>query len=98
MWAAPGGFPQAATMAKHGLPHVLGEVAPQMPAVSGLDRLRRAGAGAVGVGAGPVTGDHDGAGMLLEPGGQRPRLPILEQVDGPTENAEGNQSQGECSG
>jgi hypothetical protein len=67
--AAPRWFPQAATVAKHRLLDVVGEVVPQVPAVSDLDGLWRAGAGAVGVGAGPVAADHLGAGVGAKPGG-----------------------------
>ena len=76
-------FPQAATVAKHRLLDVLGEVVPQVPAVGDLDGSWRAGAGAVGVGAGPVAADHPGAGMLAKPDRERLCLSVFQQVDGP---------------
>jgi hypothetical protein len=68
---------------EHRLLEVLSEVVPQVPAISDLDGPWRAGAGALGVGAGPVAADHHRAGMVLKPGGERLRLPVLEQVDRP---------------
>jgi len=47
-----------------------------------LDCLRRAGAGAVGVGAGPVPADDLGAGMCLQPFRQRVGFPVPQQVHG----------------
>jgi hypothetical protein len=70
-------------VAKHRLFDTFGEVVPQVPAIGDLLGSWRAGAGAVGVGAGPVTADHPGAGMLAKPGRERLRLPVLQQVDGP---------------
>jgi hypothetical protein len=77
------GSPQAATVREHRPFGTLGEVVPQVPAVGDLLGSWRAGAGAVGVGTGPVAADHPGAGMLLEPGGKRLRLAVFQQVDGP---------------
>jgi hypothetical protein len=70
-------------VAKHRFLDPFGEVVPQMPAISDLDRLGRAAAGAVGVGTGPVAADDLGAGMRLQPGSKRLRLPVLQQVDRP---------------
>jgi hypothetical protein len=52
-----------------------------VPAVRDLAGLRGAGASSVGVGPGPVPGDHLDAGMLPQPGCQCARLPIRQQVD-----------------
>ena len=58
-----GGLGPAAAVAGHGLLHVLGEVVPQMPAVRDLHGVRRAAAGALGVGAGAVAAHHLHPGM-----------------------------------
>jgi len=47
-----------AAVAGYRIVDVFAKVVPQMPAISDLDRLRRAGLGALGVGAGPVPADH----------------------------------------
>jgi hypothetical protein len=52
-----------------------------VPAVRDLAGLRGAGASSVGVGPGPVPGDHLDAGVPPQPGRQRARLPIRQQVD-----------------
>ena len=52
-----------------------------MPAVGDLDRVRRAGPGALGVVAGPVPADHRGAGMGFQPGLEAGGLPVRQQVD-----------------
>ena len=70
-------------MAGDGLGGVLGEVVPQVPAVSDLDRARCAVAGAFGIGAGPVAADHPRARVGREPVGQRPGLAAGQHVDGP---------------
>ena len=70
-------------MAGDGLGGVLGEVVPQVPAVSDLHRVRRALAGAFGISAGPVAADHPRAGVGLEPAGQRAGLPAGQDVDRP---------------
>jgi hypothetical protein len=70
-------------VAKHRLLKMFGEVVPQVPAISHLLGLGRAGAGALGVGTRPITADHPSSGMLIKPGGERLRLPVGEQVDGP---------------
>ncbi len=53
-----------------------------MPAISHLDRARRSGARAVGVGSAPVPADHLGARMDAQPGRERVCFPVREQVDG----------------
>jgi hypothetical protein len=78
-----GGFLQAATVAKHGLLDVFGEVVPQMPAIGDLDGVGCTLTGAVGVGAGAVPADHLGAWVLAEPAGERGCFSVLQQVDGP---------------
>jgi hypothetical protein len=56
------------------------EIAQQVPTVSDLNRVRRPLADTVGVGAGAVARDDLDTGVLAEPGGQRFRLPIRQQV------------------
>ena len=76
-----GGAPDRRVVAvDHGADR-LAEVAQQMPSISDLDRIWRTLPHAVGVGAGPVTGNDLDAGMLTQPGGQGLRLPIGQQVD-----------------
>ena len=50
------------------------------PAVGHLDGIRRAMAGAVGIGAGPVARDHLHPGVLAQPGGQGFSLAVRQQV------------------
>jgi hypothetical protein len=54
-----------------------------MPAVRDLNRLRRTGIGAIGVGAGPVPTDDLHARVGTQPVGQGVGLPVGEQVDRP---------------
>ena len=49
--------------------HGIAQIAQQVEPVGNLDRLRSAGANAVGKGTGPVAGDDLDAGMRLQPGG-----------------------------
>jgi hypothetical protein len=57
------------------------EVAQQVPAVGDLDRLRRAAADAVGVGAGAVTRDDLHAGVGPQPRPDGLRVAVGQQVD-----------------
>jgi hypothetical protein len=50
--------PDAAQVTGHGLLHLLGDVVPQVPPVSDLDRLQRTGHRGFGVRAAPVSADH----------------------------------------
>jgi hypothetical protein len=59
----------------------LGEVLPQMEPVRHLDRVRCAGAGPFGIGAGPVPADHLRLRMLGQPGGQRGGVAARQQVN-----------------
>jgi len=61
----------------------IAEVAQQVPAVRHLDRIRRALAHAVRVGAGPVARDDLDPGVLTEPPGQGFALPVGQQVHEP---------------
>ena len=61
----------------------LAEVVPQVPAVGDLDRLRRAAGAAVGVDPGPVPADHLRSRPGRQPGGERVRRPLAQDVDGP---------------
>jgi hypothetical protein len=63
-----------------GLLGVAGQVVPQVPPAGDLDRVRRAGPGALGAGPGPVPADHPRARAGLQPGRQGRRLPVREQV------------------
>ena len=81
-WVRPGFF-QAATVAGHCLLHVLAEVMPQMPPVRDLHRLRCASPGAVGICSRPVPADHLGARVGAQPGGERLRFPVGQQVHRP---------------
>ena len=56
------------------------QVPQQVPAVHHLDSIRRALAGTVGIGAGPVACDHLHAGVLAQPGGQDCSLPVRQEV------------------
>lgn len=58
----------------------IAQIAQQMPAVGRLDSIRRALAGAVGIGAGPIARDHLHAGMLAQPGSQGLGLAVRQQV------------------
>ena len=58
----------------------LGEVLPQVEPVGDLDRVRRPGAGAVGVGAGAVPADHLDAGMGGQPVRERLGVAAFQQV------------------
>ena len=60
--------------------HGIAQIAQQVEPVGHLDRLRSAGANAVGKGAGPVTGDDLDAGMRLEPGGDGLGRAVGQQV------------------
>lgn len=57
------------------------KVAQQMPSVADLDGLGRALAYTIGIGTGPIPGHHLDAGMLLQPGGQRLRLTVGQEVE-----------------
>jgi hypothetical protein len=74
---------EAGPVAGDGPGGVLGEVVPQVPAVSDLDRVGGAVAGAFGVGAGPVPADHPRARVRGEPVFQRASLAAGQDVDGP---------------
>ena len=63
--------------------HGIAEIAQQVEPVGHLDRLRSAGANAVGIGAGPVAGDDLDAGMRLQPGGDGLGTAVGQQVDRP---------------
>jgi hypothetical protein len=64
-------------------PHARPGCATEVPAVGDLDRIGRAGARALGVGAGAASTDHLGAGMSEQPRGERVGLPIGKQIDRP---------------
>src|SRR6266545_5815977 len=70
------GLGQAAMVTGHRLLDMLGQVVPQMEAVRDLDRLRRPGAGTLGVSAGPVPADDLHAGTGTQPIGQRVGFPV----------------------
>ena len=74
-------FFEAAAVRHDRLLGVPGQVVPQVPPVSDLDRVRGAVPGALGVGPGPVPADHRGAGMGLQPGLDSGRFPVWQQVD-----------------
>jgi hypothetical protein len=74
---------EAGPVAGDGPGGVLGEVVPQVPAVSHPDRAGRAVAGALGVGAGPVAADHLRPRVRREPVFQRASLAAGQDVDGP---------------
>ncbi len=63
---------------EHHLQH-LGQVLQQVEAVGDLNCPRRTVAGALGVGAGAIAGDHLHAGMAAQPCGQRVRLAAGQQ-------------------
>jgi hypothetical protein len=67
-------------MAGHQLLDVLGEVVPQVPAVSDLHGQGCPLVGAVGVRAGTVTAHDLGAGMLAQPVGEGVGLPVGQQL------------------
>ena len=54
-----------------------------MPAVRDLHRVRRAAAGALGVGAGAVAAHHLHPGMRAQPGGERRGLAVGQQIHRP---------------
>lgn len=54
------------------------QVAQQMPAVGHLESIRRALAGAVSIGTGPVARDHLHAGVLAQPGSQDSGLAVRQ--------------------
>ncbi len=56
------------------------EVLPEMEGIGDLDRVRGAGAGAVGVRTGPVTADDLRAGMFAQPAGQGRSVAAGQQV------------------
>jgi hypothetical protein len=62
----------------HGLP----EVAPEMPPVHHLQRLRRTGARGLGIGACTVPAQDFDLGVGGQPLGQWPGLPAVQHVDG----------------
>ena len=72
---------QALPVRGHALVHGLTQVVPQVPSVGDLDRVGCAVPAAQGVGTGPIPADHFGAGMRLEPRGERAGLAVGEQVD-----------------
>jgi hypothetical protein len=51
-------------VAPDGFLYVSGEVATQVPAICHLDRLRRTGCRAFGVGAGTISANHLRSGMI----------------------------------
>ena len=59
----------------------LAEVVPQVPAVSDLDRQRRAAGGPVGIAARPVPADDLRAGSGGQPGRERVRGALGQHVD-----------------
>src|SRR3954447_21842369 len=61
--------------------HGIAQIAQQVEAIGNLDRLRSAGANAVGEGAGAVAGDDLDAGMRLQPGGDGLGRAVGQQVD-----------------
>jgi hypothetical protein len=70
-------------VAGHDLLDVLGQVVPQVEAVRDLDRVWCSGAGAFGVGAGPVPADHLNPGMRPQPLGEGGGLPVGQHIDRP---------------
>jgi hypothetical protein len=67
-------------MARHQLLDVLGEVVPQVPAVSDLHGQGCAVVGAVGVGTGAVPAHDLGARMLAQPVREGVGLPVSQQL------------------
>jgi hypothetical protein len=59
----------------------LTQVGPQVPAVSHLDRLRSAGARALGVGTGAVPANDLHPGMLAQPVGEYVCRALLQQIN-----------------
>ena len=70
-------------VAGHDLLDVFGQVVPQVESIRDLDGVGRSGAGAVGIGAGPVAADHLNPGMRLQPRGEGAGLPVGQHVDRP---------------
>lgn len=64
-----------------GLVDGFAEVVEQVPSISDLDRVGRAGARTVGVGAGPVSADDLHLGMVAEPLGQRVGVAARQDLD-----------------
>ncbi len=68
-------------MPDHGFLHGADQVAPQMPSVGDLHRIRCADTDSFGVGAGPVTAHDLGTGMCLEPDGDGVARSVRQQID-----------------
>jgi hypothetical protein len=66
-----------------GLVDRLAQVVPDVPAIRDLGSLRRPGAGAVGVGAGPVPAHDLDAGVGAQPVGDRVGVAAGQHVDRP---------------
>ena len=77
------GFPEAVFVPGDASLDGLGEVLPQMEPVRDLDRVRCAGAGCFGIGAGAVPADDLRFSMLGEPLGQRRGVTARQQVNDP---------------
>jgi hypothetical protein len=75
-----GGPGQAAPAGGDALLDGPGEALPQVEAVGDLNRARRPGPGAVGVGARPVPADDLHPGAAGRPVGQRLRVAVLDEV------------------
>jgi hypothetical protein len=73
----------AGRMRCDGLVDRFAEVVEHVPAVRDLHCVRCAGAGAVGVGTGPVPADHLHAWVGAKPGGQRFAVAAREDIDRP---------------
>lgn len=78
----PGGVPDLRLVALHDAAQRLGGVDQEVPTVGDLDRARRAGAGRLGAGAGPVAADHGDARVGGEPVPHRRGRPARQEVDG----------------
>jgi len=78
-----GDGPQPCPVRDDGLLHRLGEVVPQVPSVSDLHGVRGTGAGAVGVGAGPVPTHDSHARMPAQPGRDRLRGAVGQHIQRP---------------
>lgn len=79
-WLRLGGFfLQAGAVAGNGPFHGIGQVMQQVPAISDLDRERRAAGGSFGVSAAPVPADHFRTGVRAQPRAEGLRGPLRQR-------------------